>query len=309
MIAFANGRAAVRAALAMLALALTGCGSDVREYDGPDAPVHDARLAASKRPAVALVLGGGGPRGFAHIGVLKALDRSGVRPDLIVGTSVGAIVGALWAAGNDAAAIERMALDLGATELLRVGPGFRISGDGDALESLLHRAIGNRTLETLAPPVVATAATDAGALTFFNRGNAAVAARASAALPESFAPVRIRGTLYHDADLLAPVPIRIARELGAAVVIAVDVSAYLESTPASAPERWKVQDRARTARVATETPLADVVIHPDLGYYAGYKEAYRRQAIAAGERTAEAQMAAVRAAVDRARRMLTGGAP
>lgn len=293
-------------ALCAALLALAGCGGGVREYDAADAPRFDAAIAA-KRPAplVALVLGGGGPRGFAHIGVIKALDRAGIRPDLIVGTSVGTLVGALYASGLDGAALEQMALDLKPLELIRIGPGARFSGDGDALERLVRNTLGDRPLEALRPPVVVTVATELGALALFNCGNAAIAVRASSALPAVFQPVRIHGALYLDADLISPVPVKAARSLGATVVIAVDVSAYLESTPPEVRESWRVRDRARTAQVETEIHQADVVLHPDIGYYVSHRESFRRRAIDAAEQLTDAHIPAIRAVIARARERLT----
>ena len=136
-------------------------------------------------------------------------------------------------------------------------------------------------------------------LEIFTKGNTGAAVRASSATPGQFAPVRIRGIEYHDGDEAQPVPIRVARELGASIVIAVDVSAYLERTPTSAPDAWRVRDRKRTALIERDRPLADVFIHPDLDYYAGMSEGYRLMCIKRGE-------AAAREALPRIREALRG---
>ena len=97
--------------------------------------------------------------------------------------------------------------------------------------------------------------------------------------------------------MLAPVAIRAARSMGAQVVIAVDVSAYLERTPAEAPESWRLRDRKRTAMIAAEMAEADVFIHPDLGYYAAIAVPYRQMCIRQGELAAREALPAIRAAL------------
>ena len=121
--------------------------------------------------------------------------------------------------------------------------------------------------------------------------------RASSATPGQFAPVRILGTEYHDGDEAEPVPIRVARDLGAEVVIAVDVSAHVSAIPPSAPAEWAVRDRMRARKVQAQAMYADVVIHPDLGYYASISEAYRRMCIQRGADAARAALPKIRAAL------------
>ena len=142
-------------------------------------------------------------------------------------------------------------------------------------------------------------------LVAFNRGDTGIAVRASAASPGQFEPVRISGETYVDGDESSPVPIRAARRLGARVVIAVDVSAYVETTPPGVPAEWVAKDARRAKQVAAEAPEADVLIHPDLGYFAGRSEGYRHRVIAAAERATRAQLPALLAAAARAK----AGAP
>jgi len=123
--------------------------------------------------------------------------------------------------------------------------------------------------------------------------------RASAASPDEFEPVRIAGEAYVDADVASPVPIRAARRMGARVVIAVDVSAYVQKTPPGVPAEWVEKDARRAKQIAAEAPEADVLIHPDIGYYAGHNEAYRRRVIASAYEAARERMPAVLAAVAR----------
>ena len=250
------------------------------------------------RPNVALVLGGGGPRGFAHVGVLKVLEEAGIAPDLIVGASVGSMVGALYAGGMSAAQLEREALDLDVIRFfeLRMLGGKRATGA--VTQEWVNERVGGRTMEALGKPLVATAIRQRdGKLALFNRGDTGLAVRASSASPETFEPVRIGDETYLDGDDASPVPIRVARELGARFVIAVNVAAHPETTPANAKPEWVDKDARRARLVAQEAPQADVLLHPDIGYYAGHSMEYRKRVIALAESYTRAQLPAIRAAL------------
>ncbi|MEO8386427.1 MAG: patatin-like phospholipase family protein, partial [Betaproteobacteria bacterium] len=268
---------------------LTSCAGDIAEFNGPDAPRFEP-YPADKRPRVALVLGAGGPRGFAHVGVLKVLEANGIQPDLVVGASVGALIGALYANGIPAVEIEKIAMAIDPKRFIGVSTsGF--TGNGAALEAFVRELTNGKPLEGFQRKLAVTAARrDNNVLAVFTRGNTGAAVRASSATPGQFAPVRILGVEYHDGDEAQPVPIRVARDLGAEVVIAVDVSAYLERTPAEAPQSWRVRDRKRTALIEQERPFADIFIHPDLNYYAGINEAYRLMCIKRGEEATRAAL-------------------
>jgi len=249
-------------------------------------------------PGVALVLGSGGPRGFAHIGVLKALDEAGVRPDLIVGSSVGAMVGALYAAGYDSHKLEDMAYGLNLFEFLEASMMWGGAASGRAVQAYIDKAVDGRPMERLGTPfaAVATRLSDRK-LVVFNHGDTGLAARASGASPGQFKPVRIGNELYVDGDEASPVPIHVARELGAKVVIAVDVSAYLDQTPPNVPQEWIDKDERRRRQIDAEAPQASVLIHPDLGYYAGHDESYRRRVIEIAEQATREAMPRIAAAL------------
>jgi len=277
-------------------LVVTACVGGIADYNGADAPSF-MPYPPAQQPRVALVLGAGGPRGFAHIGVLKVLEENGIEADLVVGASVGAMIGALYANGMNAADIEKVALDIDAKQFIGISTsGLR--GNGGAVASFVATSTEHKPLDGMKRKLAMTVTqTSNHALGIFNRGNTGAAARASSATPGQFFPVRIRGVEYVDGDEAAPVPIRAARELGAQVVIAVDVSAYVSAIPDSAPTEWSTRDRKRAAMVAAEAPQADVIIHPDLGYYAGISDDYRRMCIARGEQAARVALPAIKAAL------------
>lgn len=296
-------KALAAATCAAAALWLTGCDNPGRDYTAADAPRFEP-LRSGAKPRVALVLGGGGPRGFAHVGVLKALEEAGFEPDFVVGASVGAMIGALYADGVPVAEIERIAMELNPLRFISLG-GSGARGNASAIEDFINEQVGYKPLQSLRRPLAAVAARpDDRSLRIFAWGNTGVAVRASSAMPGQFAPTRILGVDYIDGDELSPVPIRAARELGADVVIAVDVSAHLSSTPPTAPEAWRVRDRRRAAQVAEEAPLANVLIHPDLGYYADIREPYRIKCIKLGREAAEKALPQIRAALAQAKARL-----
>ena len=288
---------AARKIVMLIVVALiAGCAGGVAEFNGPDAPSFTP-YPADKRARIALVMGAGGPRGFAHIGVLKVLEENGIEADLVVGASVGAMIGALYANGMSAKEIEKIALDLDAKKFIGISTsGFK--GNGNAVESFMHELTNGKPLDGMKRRLAVTvAATRDNTLHVFNRGNTGVATRASSATPGQFFPVKIRGVEYHDGDEAAPVPIKAARELGADVLIALDVSAYVSAIPSEAPDNWGDRDRKRAAMVDAEKKYADVFIHPDLGYYASISDGYRRMCIKRGEEAARAALPAIRAAI------------
>lgn len=276
--------------------ALCACMNQVAEYNGATAPKY-VPYTEAERPRVALVLGGGGPRGFAHIGVLKVLEDEGIKADLVVGASVGAIIGALLAHGESARVIEKTALEINPVRFIGISSdGFK--GDGAAVADLVSTRTQQRALDAMPIKLAVTAAAlPDQRLVIFNRGDTGAAVRASSATPQQFQPVNIHGITYQDGDEAQPVPVQAARTLGARVVIAVDVSAHVSAIPADAPPHWVKRDRARAAKIESEASLADVMIHPDLGYYAGMSEAYRKMCIQRGEEAARAALPSIRTAL------------
>jgi NTE family protein len=291
---------ALQTLLAALAVAL-GAGCSLVPEHVPEGELPRF-VQPAKPPKVVLVLGSGGPRGFAHIGVLKVLDAAGIRPDYVVGSSIGALVGAFHAGGFSGLDLEAMALDTSPVVFLDVSAMWNAGkSKGIALQSFVQSKLEGRPMQGLGTgaAAVATRMRD-GATVTFNQGHAGLAVRASSAIDDLFLPVSFGGETYVDGDESSPVPVRAARKLGAVVVIAVDVSAYVENTPQSVPEEWRARDRKRAAMIAAESGGADVVIHPDIGYYAGGSVEYRKKLIAIAEQATREALPAIQAAIARA---------
>lgn len=302
----------LRLAIRCLGLILWLCGACYAaeyEYEGPNAPRYVApRAAALGRPQVALVLGSGGRRGFAHAGVLRALEAGGIKPDLIVGVSIGSIIGALYAGGMSAAEVEQLALQLDLSTLRDLSWIHWGRVRGQKLQNFVNQHVQQRPLESLGIrfAVVATREHD-GALQIFNSGDTGVAVRASSAVPGWFYAVRIAGASYIDGDVNSPVPVRAARTLGADVVIAVDISARIDNVPQGVPDEWLRVDRDRRKRIDAEVASADVLIHPDIGYYAGTSGGYRTRVIAAAAAATQAALPRIKSVIAAKRSGGAGG--
>ena len=265
------------------------------DHTGADAP----RAMPLARPVrTAWVFSSGGPRGFVHVGVIKALSEIGLAPDLLVGASIGAAVAVMVACGKTARDIEQFALELKPLSLGRIaiGGGARVSGS--AISELVHSEVSGLLLERMRTPVVCVAARMSdGRLMGFNAGDAGLAVQASCAIEGQFTPVRIRGEQYVDADLYQPLPVRLARQLGATRILAVDASAHEARAP-TGTERYRAGDLRKRALTEPDARAADVTLHPEFGYFVNLSREFRETAIAAGYRTtiaAAKQLAALHA--------------
>ncbi len=283
------------AAITVGGASVLGACSFVPDYnhDSADVPRFDATLVKPAR--MAWVLSSGGPRGFAHVGVLKALEELGLAPDLIVGGSVGALVGALYACGTSATELERMALDLGVTDMGRLA----ITGDGKftgtPMAELINRELRYQPIEKLPTRFAAVVIErQSRKPMLFNAGDGGLAVQASSAIEGTFTPVRIRGVQYVDADLAVPLPVRLARALGAAKVLAIDVSAHESKAPESAA-RYREGDLRKRALTEPDARAADLTLHPDFGYYVSASREFRERAIRGGYEQTLAQGARLKA--------------
>jgi len=258
------------------------------DHDEPDAP----RAEPLRRPVrTAWVLSSGGPRGFVHVGVLKALDELNLTPDLVVGASVGALVGFLRASGVPANDIETLALNLQLTAMARLVWSADERFSGAPVAELVRRHANVLLLERSPVAMACVAARKRDrALVAFTAGDAGVAVQASSAIEGQFTPVRIHGEQYIDADWVAPLPVRLARSLGAQRVLAIDATAHEDRAPSGA-EVYRVSDQRKRALVQADAPRADVVLHPDFGYWVSLSREFRERAITAGYRDTMAQAA------------------
>lgn len=276
---------------------LTGCALDPdADHTGPNAP---GMAALPRKPRVAWVLSSGGPRCFVHVGVVKALDELGVVPDVIVGASAGALVGVLRAGGLRGAELERLALDLSPAAFVRVTTGGAERLSGSAIADLVREQLKAKgmlpQLEKL--PVMALCVSQRlsdGGVVAFSQGDAGLAVQASCAIEGQFTPVRVRGQRYADADLRMPLPVRLVRALGATRVMAVDASADETRAPAGT-ERWREGDVLKRRLTRPDAENADLLLHPDIGYYASVSREYREMCIGVGYRETMAAAPRIRA--------------
>lgn len=248
-----------------------------------------AAKAAAKPAGVALVLGGGGCRGYGHLGVLRVLERSALKPDLVVGSSAGSLVGALYAAGLSVDAIERLGARLSPNTLRDwVFPRLGIFS-GSGIARFVRAQIGERQIESL-PTRFAAVATDlrSGAAVILDQGEVGVAVQASSSAPGLLEPVKLGGRLLVDGNLAAPVPVRAARTLNAKRVIAVDVTFPPEQADLSDPFDALYQGFSiLTRRMALEErATADMALEPSIPEHQDMSQATLKTLIDAGERAA-----------------------
>ena len=289
------------AAASTLTLLLAACGGENTRPTAPVAPVPAAPVEPVK---IGVALGGGAAKGFAHIGVIKMLEANGFEPVVISGTSAGSVVGALYASGMDAFQMQEkaVALDQASIRDVRLFSGGLIQGQ--KLQDYVNEQVAGRNLQQLRKPlaVVATRLED-GHRTVFTRGNVGQAVRASSSIPGVFEPVAISGKTYVDGGVVSPVPVDAARQLGAEVVIAVDISSRASGQRPDGLLGTVNQSIAIMGQRLGEQELAraDVIIRPSVLDIGAADFAQRGRAIVEGEKAAQAAMPQIRAAVARAR--------
>ncbi len=263
-------------------------------------PMASAAGPSPASPRVALVLGGGGLRGYAHIGVLQALEEAGIRPDLVVGASIGAIVGAAYASGTSPDRLWRQANTMRVRTLADVtlsGPGFV---KGEALARWANTLVGERPIENF-PVRFAAVATDIDrSLPYvITRGDAGEALRASAAIPGVFLPVQSAGHVLVDGGVASLVPVRAARALGADVVVAVDIYCHgPQYSSSSAVSMWLRVSQVQSCLLSgPEAASADVLITPAVAPAGVDDSEGRETARRLGREAATAALPALRTAL------------
>ena len=290
-------RSTAAALSAVLVAALAGCAGP-----GGPAPVSpEVAPALSKRaPRIGLALGGGAAKGFAHVGVIAVLEEAGLRPDYVVGTSAGSLVAALYASGKSSAELQKTAMSMEEAAITDwmlplVGRGvFR----GEALGRFVNESVGGRLIEDMRIPL-GVVATDLGSgqAVLFQRGDTGTAVRASSAVPAVFVPVKINGRDYVDGGLVAPVPVRYARQMGAELVIAVDISTAPEDSATKDTLQILLQTFSIMGKSINQHELreADIVVRPSLVGLKSADFSARQRAIDAGRAAMLAALPALRA--------------
>lgn len=297
--------------LGILGLSISACQSMT--------PVVETATPLSNQPKIALVLGGGGAKGFAHVGVIKVLEENGIKPTLVVGTSVGSVVGSLYASGYTAAQLEQLALtttDSELTDFVLSNQGFI---EGIKLKNFINAKVGGRAIEDF-PIRFAAVAAEKQTLkkAVFTTGNAGLAVQASSSVPNIFIAPRIPekvGKKYIDGGVVSLVPVNSARDLGADIVIAVDVTATNNNnspstinkipTISSLSSFWSFLENSvvansaqagtnRQSSVHHERERADIVIIPNVTHISSIDTSQRSELIHAGSHATTAQIAAIK---------------
>ncbi|MDP2144570.1 MAG: patatin-like phospholipase family protein [Gallionella sp.] len=261
-------------ALALLLLASTGCSTPNPPVQTPPPPTP---VVVERPPAkIALALGGGAARGFAHVGVIKALEAQGISADIVVGTSAGSVVGALYAAGLNGFQIQELSMSMEEEQVLDGSGLYRCIAEtvfsdkrgcikGQALQDFINKHVDGRPIEKLRKTFYAVATNlNNGEMVVFRTGNTGMAVRASSSVPVFFQPVTINGQDYVDGGLVAPVPSSVARSMGADFVIAVDISDRPQDRKAAGMSDILWQTFAIFGQTINrhEHSSADIVIRP-----------------------------------------------
>lgn len=260
----------------------------------------------AKPAKVAVVLGAGASKGFAHIGVLKVLEAQRVPIHMVVGTSAGSLVGSLYASGKTAFELQDIAMKMERDKVVdydwKVWKGGLIKGE--RLENFINATLHNTPIEKLKIPYYAVATNaNTGEEMVFGRGNTGIAVRASCSVPGVFQPVKIGNNTYVDGGLVSAVAVDVARRYGADVVIAVDISGGLDKNAPSGmmDSMGKSVDIMYMRNINAQLKNADVVIRPNVKDIGSTEMEKFNQAIFEGEKAATAAMPEIHRIVDKLR--------
>lgn len=242
-----------------------------------------------KHAKIAVVLGAGAAKGFAHVGVLKVLESNKIPIHMIVGTSAGSFVGSLYAYGFNAFELQKLSFAIERDDIIDLtipGNGFI---KGEKLEGYINYILRNTPIEKLKIPFYAvTTDIQSGREVVFGSGNTGTAVRASCSIPGIFVPVNISGRMYVDGGVVSPVAVEAARKQGADVIIAVDVSSDVDSSvPKGAIETILQSISIMYSKLSTiQLAKADVVIKPKVGYIGSADFSKKHEATLEGEKAA-----------------------
>jgi len=293
-----------------LLLALVVCAACATSGGAATAPTPEPQPAPQPpppvpEPKVALVLGGGAARGFAHIGVIRVLEQERIPVDMVVGTSVGSLIGALYAGDRDSFDLEWTAFQLTQDDIFDfrlmntiVGMGY---AKGDKLEAWVNQKLKQRNIEQLKIPFAAVA-TDLnwGYKVVLDRGSVAKAVHASSAIPGVFEPVNHVGKMLVDGGVVDNIPIDVAREKGADLVIAVDISEDLGNTNIKNVLDVLLQSTNIMFALNVEHARggADVLVTPRVGSVSMLDFSRKKECMQAGIEATRAALPKIRAAID-----------
>jgi NTE family protein len=291
------GKSLVKFLLLCVVFALAACGTT---HPQGQAPMVDP--SPQKAPLkVALALGGGAARGFAHIGVIQVLEENGIKPDLVVGTSAGSLVASLYATGRDGKAMQKIAEDMEESSITDwTLPFFNRGGvlRGDAYAKYVSTLVSQKLIEQAVMPL-GIVATDlqTGQGVLFRRGDIATAVRASSAVPGVFPPVKIAGVDYVDGGLASPVPVRFARQMGATLVIAVDISSSPDGESADGTLNILLKTFTIMAKSINDFELknADIMVRPSLVGVKSSDFTSKKRSIDAGRAAMQAELPKLKA--------------
>ena len=253
-------------------------------------------------PRIGLALGGGAARGFAHVGVIQVLEEAGIRPNMVVGTSAGSLVAAIYASGKTGAQLQHIAMTMEEGTITDWMLPIFSNGmlRGDALARYVNTQVASKTIENMPLPL-GVVATDlqTGQGILFQRGDTGTAVRASSAVPAVFLPVKIAGHDYVDGGLVSPVPVRFARQMGAELVIAVDISSPPEGNTPVGMMQILLQTFSIMGKSINSFELkeADVVIRPALIGVSSADFSARRRSIEAGRQAMLQMLPQLKAAI------------
>lgn len=277
-----------------LLFGLAGCQQSVKTPD-PTTSTTPAR-----EPVIAIALGGGGAKGFAHIGVLKVLESHGIRAKIVTGTSAGSFVGSLYASGKTPYQLQQIALNFKESDIRDLTLSKQGFIQGQKLQDFVNKQVGNKAIQQF-PIRFAAVATrlDNGRKADFIQGNAGQAVRASCSIPNVFVPTVIAGVKYVDGGLVSPIPVQTAKNMGADLVIAVDISARpTGNTPLN---MWGLLDQTINIMgqqsIHNELAAADIVIQPKVGHVGTLDLKASHEAILRGEQAAQLKITAIQQAV------------
>jgi len=287
--------------LAALLMALAAC-TTVKPPEVVVQPEVPQVPAPKKVPKLGLALGGGAARGFAHIGVIQVLEENGIKPDMVVGTSAGSVVAAFYASGKTGGQLQWLADSMDESQLTDWTVPFMSRGmlRGDALGRYINSQLNGAKIEDLKMPL-GIVATDlqTGDGIMFRRGDIATAVRASSAVPSVFEPVRIGNKDYVDGGLVSPVPVRYARQMGADIVIAVDISSRPEDAKTTDMLKVLLQTFSIMGKSISQLEMAqaEVVVRPAMPDVGSTEFAARKKSIEAGRAAMKLALPALKAAL------------